>query len=77
MSPSSPPLAMDGDGDGESAASEDNNDYLSRKRQKEQARERGGLYLLWGETYMTSTLGEGRGKPNVRREVVLDINPKF
>ena len=52
LSPSSPPLllspllAMDG----ESAASEDNNDYLSRKRQKEQASERGGLYLLWVET---------------------------
>ena len=34
-------VAMDGDGE---SASEDNNDYLSRKRRKEQAR----LYLLWG-----------------------------
>ena len=62
------------DGDGESAASEDNNDYLSRKRQKEQARERGGLYLLWGETYMTSTLGYGGSKTNEVGEFVLYIN---
>ena len=55
LSPSSPLLAMDE----ESAASEDNNDYLSRKRQKEQA-SRAGLYLLSGlETYMTSKVGEG------------------
>ena len=60
LSPSSPLLlVMDGD-DGESAASEDNNDYLSRKRQKEQARERRAIFTMgWRDMYDVHT---GRGR---------------